>query len=377
MASPLLVTNQVGRSFGSTVALDSLTLSVFSGEFLSILGPSGSGKSTTLNLVAGFDFPSRGTILINGRDVTWAPAYARDIGMVFQNYALFPHMTARENVAFPLRARRRSRVEIERAVDEALELVQLGGVGERLPAQLSGGQQQRVALARAIVYRPALLLMDEPLGALDRKLRGDMQVEIKRLHRELGTTVVYVTHDQDEALSMSDRVAILRRGRLEQVGTPHEVYSKPATRFVASFVGDTNFLAGIVERDGVTCRLPVLDLSLPLTSFGPRPAGTRLTASFRPEHLRLANAHGRKGAVIEETLFLGSVVKSIVSIGSAKLTVVEPARGRLAFEPGQPVIVAVDADACVFFTEDENDGDIAHVPTLTTPERVPWTGRKG
>src|SRR5262249_35752269 len=154
-------------------------------------------------------FPSRGTIFINGRDVTWAPAYARDIGMVFQDYALFPHMTARENVAFPLRARRRSRLEIERAVDEALELVQLGGVGERLPVQLSGGQQQRVALARAIVYRPTLLLMDEPLGALDRKLRGDMQVEIKRIHRELGTTVIYVTHDQDEALSMSDRVAVL------------------------------------------------------------------------------------------------------------------------------------------------------------------------
>ena len=219
----------VGRTFGSTTALHELSLNVSTGEFVSILGPSGSGKSTTLNLLAGFDFPTTGSIHIGGRDVTWEPAYARDIGMVFQNYALFPHMTVNENIAFPLRARRWPRAEIAPAVERALNLVQLGTLGERLPSELSGGQQQRVALARAVVYRPKVLLMDEPLGALDRKLRADMQIEIKKLHRELGTTFLYVTHDQEEALSMSDRIAILRHGRLEQIGPPREVYTRPKT----------------------------------------------------------------------------------------------------------------------------------------------------
>ncbi len=231
----LLELRGVRKRYGAHVAVDSLDLTLRAREFLTFLGPSGSGKTTTLMMVAGLQRPDSGSIVLNGRSVDQVPPYRRDIGMVFQQYALFPHMTVRRNVAFPLEMRRLARSEIDRLVVDALRLVGLSALAARLPRELSGGQQQRVALARAIVYSPALLLMDEPLGALDRKLREQMQLEIKRMHREREISVLYVTHDQEEALTMSDRIAVFNGGRVEQVGTPQDLYERPATRFVAGF----------------------------------------------------------------------------------------------------------------------------------------------
>ena len=248
---PALVLRDLRKTFGSAVAVDGVDLEVQRGEFLTLLGPSGSGKTTTLRMIAGFMGPTGGTIEIDGQDMTRVPPYRRDVGMVFQNYALFPHMTAAQNVAFPLRMRKQPRAEIERRVGDALDLVKLRHLGDRYPRQLSGGQQQRIALARAVVFEPRLLLMDEPLGALDRKLREALQLEIIRVSRELGATVLYVTHDQEEALVMSDRIAIFSDGRIEQLGSGEDLYDRPASLFVADFIGESNILRGLYETDGV------------------------------------------------------------------------------------------------------------------------------
>jgi putative spermidine/putrescine transport system ATP-binding protein len=234
------------RRFGDVTAVDGISLDIVRGEFFTMLGPSGSGKTTTLRLIAGFEQPDGGRIELAGSDVTARPPYARDVNTVFQDYALFPHMTVRENVEYGLRIRKVARAERRQRAEEALAMVRLEGYGARKPAQLSGGQRQRVALARAIVNRPQVLLLDEPLGALDLKLRQEMQVELKRIQGEVGITFVYVTHDQEEALTMSDRLAVFDRGRIEQVGTPADVYEHPANEFVAGFVGVSN----VVERDG-------------------------------------------------------------------------------------------------------------------------------
>src|SRR5262252_3250474 len=234
------------KTFGATRAVDGVTLTAQAGEFLTLLGPSGSGKTTTLSCVAGFAVPTEGEVFIGGTPVTFEPPFKRNVGMVFQNYALFPHMTVAENLAFPLRMRKRPAVEIRERVAGALALVQLEGLGGRAPRQLSGGQQQRVALARALVFEPPVLLMDEPLGALDRKLRIEMQLELKHLHARLGVTVIYVTHDQEEALTLSDHIAVMNRGRIEQVGTPLDLYENPRTRFVAEFIGESNVVEGTV-----------------------------------------------------------------------------------------------------------------------------------
>jgi putative spermidine/putrescine transport system ATP-binding protein len=248
-AKPALVLRGLRKTFANAIAVDGVDLEVRRGEFLTLLGPSGSGKTTTLRLVAGFMSPSGGSIEIDGRDMTRVPPYQRDVGMVFQNYALFPHMTAAQNVAFPLRMRGRPRAEIERRVADALGLVKLGGLGARYPRQLSGGQQQRIALARAVVFEPRLLLMDEPLGALDRKLRKSLQLEIMHVARQLEATVVYVTHDQEEALMMSDRIAIFSAGRIQQLGTGEDLYDRPSSLFVADFIGESNILRGRFERE--------------------------------------------------------------------------------------------------------------------------------
>ena len=242
LGAPLAL-QAIAKRYGGVTAVDRLSLEVASGEFVSLLGPSGSGKTTTLMMIAGFIIPSSGSILLDGKNITRLPPYRRNIGMVYQNYALFPHMTVGRNVAFPLRMRGVGRDEIARRVGRALELVQLKGLSERRPTELSGGQQQRVALARALVFEPPLLLMDEPLGALDKKLRQELQSEIKRIQRETRGTVIYVTHDQEEALSLSDRVVVLNHGRIEQVGPPGELYERPRTRFVAEFLGAANFLS--------------------------------------------------------------------------------------------------------------------------------------
>src|SRR3954451_21742976 len=237
----------VVKMFGETVAVDHIDLEVVSGEFFSLLGPSGCGKTTTLRMIGGFEAPTSGLIELQGQDVTWLPPYKRNVNTVFQNYALFPHLTIFENVAFGLRRKGVPSADVTRQVDEMLQLVRLFGFEKRKPSQISGGQAQRVALARALINKPAVLLLDEPLGALDLKLRKQMQVELKRIQQEVGITFIYVTHDQEEAMTMSDRIAVMNRGRYEQLGEPETLYERPSTRFVAGFLGASNLLGGTCE----------------------------------------------------------------------------------------------------------------------------------
>src|ERR1700722_4098117 len=249
LATPKLRVQKLSKRYGQVTALEPIDLTVAAGELLTVLGPSGSGKTTLLHIVSGLVEPSGGAIYIDGIDHTQTPVHRRDIGMVFQSYALFPHLTVDENVAFPLRMRRRPEAEIRRRVTAALEMVRLGGLGLRMPRALSGGQQQRVALARCFVYQPSIILMDEPLGALDKKLREHMQIEIKRLHRDTGVTIIYVTHDQEEALALSDRICLMNQARIEQVGTPEEIYERPATVFAADFIGISTIFHGVRNRN--------------------------------------------------------------------------------------------------------------------------------
>ncbi|MCC6314249.1 MAG: ABC transporter ATP-binding protein, partial [Thermomicrobiales bacterium] len=299
---------------GSVVAVDGVSLDIAPGEFLTMLGPSGSGKTTTLMMLAGFETPTAGEIYVDGRPVAEMPPWRRNIGMVFQNYALFPHMTVGENIAFPLKLRKQEKARTVRAVAEALEMVGLPGYEGRYPRQLSGGQQQRVALARALVFDPRVLLMDEPLGALDKQLRERLQLEIKALHEELGVTIVYVTHDQQEALVMSDRIAVMNRGRIEQVGTPTELYDAPATRFVASFIGESNFLAGrIVETDGAIVTIDIPEIGL-LRAHGLDRSGSSdlVELTVRPEKIVFADEIGDAAANVVE-----ATIVSVVFVGDA------------------------------------------------------------
>jgi ABC-type Fe3+/spermidine/putrescine transport system ATPase subunit len=276
MTSATIRLDDVTKTFdGGVVAVDGITLDIAAGEFFSLLGPSGCGKTTSLRMIAGFELPDSGRVHVGGKDITDLPVHRRDMGMVFQSYALFPHRTVAENVAFGLRMREVPRPEIERRVKAALAQVALTGLEERKPGQLSGGQQQRVALARALVVEPPVLLCDEPLGALDRKLRQQMQFELKELQKRLGVTLVFVTHDQEEALAMSDRIAVMNRGRVEQVGAPTEIYERPRTRFVADFIGEIN----ILEEAGLARALRPEKIRLVPASEA-RVAGTVETANF-------------------------------------------------------------------------------------------------
>jgi putative spermidine/putrescine transport system ATP-binding protein len=316
----------VSKRYDSVVAVDALDLGLRTGEFLTLLGPSGSGKTTTLMMVAGLQQPDAGTITLNGTSVARLPPYRRDIGMVFQSYALFPHMSVRRNVAFPLEMRGLAKAEIARLVDEALALVKLPDHGDRLPKQLSGGQQQRVALARAMVYRPALLLMDEPLGALDRKLREQLQLEIKRVHRDRGVSVLYVTHDQEEALTMSDRIAVFNKGRIEQIGTPEELYDRPTTRFVASFIGDTNLVEGrVLGVAGGICEIETAAGRVVASTPTPLAAGSAVSIAVRPERIVLAPVEtagvGLEGVIVEQ-VFLGTSRKYVVRLADGTEIVV-------------------------------------------------------
>jgi len=311
-----LTLSGVTKRFGDAVAVREVDLELMPGEFLTMLGPSGSGKTTTLNMVAGFLQPDAGRVVLDGREITTTPAHARNIGVVFQNYALFPHLSAVRNVAFPLEMRGVGRKEALRRAHGALELVELEKCADRRPAQLSGGQQQRVALARAFVFEPSLLLMDEPLGALDKRLRETMQLEIMRLCRRVGSTVVYVTHDQEEALTMSDRIAIYNEGVIEQLGTAEDLYERPATTFVADFVGDSTILSGQSLGDGTVA-------GDGWVAAGPErsvvPAGRRASVVIRPEMVRLSPAEDTKSAVnqmtghVTDVVYLGSQVKYIVT----------------------------------------------------------------
>src|SRR5262245_57028864 len=288
MSISLLQLNDVSKIFDAITAVDRISFALAEGEFLSLLGPSGSGKTTTLQMIAGLMRPNSGEINFAGRAIDPLPPYKRDIGMVFRNYALFPHLTVARNIAFPLEMRRMRRVEVARRVAAVLKLVDLAGFEARYPRQLSGGQQQRVALARAIVFEPKLLLMDEPLGALDKKLREQMQLEIKHLHKRLGVSIIYVTHDQDEALVMSDRIGVFNQGRLEQIGTVEQLYEEPMTRFVAEFVGETNVIRGAVRHgaDGC-CTLDTAEGRLRGRARQAFSIGSAALISVRPERLRL------------------------------------------------------------------------------------------
>jgi ABC-type Fe3+/spermidine/putrescine transport system ATPase subunit len=298
----------IAKRYGAAEALFPLDLEIASGEFVSFLGPSGSGKSTLLNICAGFTEPTAGSLFVAGRDVTDAPARRRNIGMVFQNYALFPHLNVFENIAYGLRVRRIARAELERRVEEALRTVRLDGFGGRSVRSLSGGQQQRVALARAMVIEPDILLMDEPLGALDKQLRKEVQIEIRRMHVARPRTTLYVTHDQEEALVMSDRIALLRGGRLVQLGTARELYSRPVDAFVARFLGESNLIAGRVAAlgDGGAA-LGADGLAAPIEGFAAQGlrVGETACALIRPEHVRLVS--GGQPARIVERIFLGEI----------------------------------------------------------------------
>ena len=332
-----VIVRNLAKSYGEQLAVADVSLHAAPGEFLSLIGPSGSGKTTTLMMIAGFADPTSGSIRLDGQDITHASPQKRQLGMVFQNYALFPHMTVRENIAFPLRVRRWEKARLHAAVEDALRMVKLDAYAERLPRQLSGGQQQRVALARAIVFRPQVILMDEPLGALDKNLRYQMQAEIKELQRQLGTTVIYVTHDQEEALNMSDRLIVMNQGRIEQAGRPAEIYDAPANAFVARFLGEANLLA--IRPLGAEGGSTVV-----ATPGGTRfrvrgPVGTQASYLFvRPEKLRLVSEPAADTTVagcIRRVSFLGSMVRYAVDIREAEPVLVDVANdiaGRPAHE---------------------------------------------
>jgi len=326
---------RVEKSYdGRTLVVHDLDLGVKRGEFLTLLGPSGSGKTTCLLMLAGFELPTSGEIFLDGKEVTRLPPHRREIGMVFQNYALFPHLSVAENVAFPLSVRRQQRAEIEKRVSHALDMVKLSGLGQRRPAQLSGGQQQRVALARVLVYEPQLILLDEPLGALDKQLREEMQYELKRLHRMVGITMIYVTHDQSEAMAMSDRIAVFHAGRIQQLGCPQALYEAPQNAFVAQFIGESNRLRGTIEFANGHCLRVRLEAGgfvscVAAASLGP---GTRAIVSVRPERILLGDAAidcaNRFSVRIDDIAYLGDhlLVHCIAQCGPM-LTVKLPNRG--------------------------------------------------
>jgi spermidine/putrescine ABC transporter ATP-binding subunit len=306
------------KQFGADVhAVRDVTLDISAGEFVSLLGPSGSGKTTLLMMIAGFHMPTSGRIFARGKDITSAPPAKRNFGVVFQSYALFPHMTVRRNVAYPLAARRVSKRRRGRLVADALELVGLQELGSRRPAELSGGQQQRVALARALVYEPSVLLLDEPLGALDRALRERMQTELRRIHDAVGCTFLYVTHDQEEALTMSDRVVVMQNGRIEQVGTPVEIYSRPANEFVATFVGTANLIPGeVVGREHERARVR-LDSGTEVWAAGSdRKKSERVLLVFRPEQLTINPTNRTSSEEGHDVLHLDGEVRRITFAGS-------------------------------------------------------------
>ncbi|WP_426958658.1 ABC transporter ATP-binding protein [Muricoccus radiodurans] len=314
VADPALRLRGLERRFGNHLAVAGIDLDVAPGEFVTLLGPSGCGKTTTLNLIAGFIQPSAGSIALAGQEVAGLPPFRRDLGVVFQDYALFPHMTVAENVGFGLRMRGVPRAEIVTRVTEALGMVRLEGLGARRPGQLSGGQRQRVALARALVIRPRMLLLDEPLSNLDLKLREEMRLEITALQRRLGIATVFVTHDQGEALAMSDRIAVMRAGRIEQIGAPTKIYARPATRFVAEFIGSINILSGISEGPGALPGTVLVRTGLGLvtaTTDRPLPSGTTLELAVRPERMLLGDAAPQPGdtmlrARVETAVYVGA-----------------------------------------------------------------------
>ncbi len=362
-SEPLVQFIGVEKSYdGRTVAVRDLTLDVGKGEFLTLLGPSGSGKTTTLNMLAGFERPTSGKILLAGRPVDRLPPYERNIGMVFQNYALFPHMTVGENVAFPLSVRHMRRTEITDRVQRALMMVQLETLADRRPSQLSGGQQQRIALARALVFEPSLVLMDEPLGALDKKLREQMQIEIKLLHERLGLTVVYVTHDQSEALTMSDRIAVFQNGQVIQQGTPDVLYRHPRDAFVAGFIGENNMLSGIVAANdhGQVCVALAGGPQVTATAVGDLDNGAEVVVAVRPEAVRVSvhpeSGDNRCRALINSRIYFGDHQRLLAEIGEGHRVLVKvPASFDVT--AGASIFLCWDAADCRAFPASASAAD--------------------
>jgi putative spermidine/putrescine transport system ATP-binding protein len=337
------------KRYGDTTVVKDVSLDIAQGEFLVLLGPSGCGKTTTLRMIAGFVEPSEGVISLGGQDVTRLPPWKRNTGLVFQSYALFPHLTVGENVAFGLEMRKTAAAETRERVAEALKLVRLDGFGERLPRQLSGGQQQRVALARALAFRPDVLLLDEPLSNLDAKLRAEVRVEIRELQQKLGLTTVMVTHDQEEALSMADRLVVMAQGEMRQAGTQRDLYERPADRFVAGFVGRSNFIEGTVEGEGRFTSEGGIALRCP-----PAPAG-KATLALRPEAISIGEAAGALDnhvqGVVEYIGYLGAVLDIRVKLSERERLIVQVANraGLPLPAPGETLRLGWPAEACRIF----------------------------
>ena len=352
---------RLSKSYGSSRVLDDVSFTVDAGRFFTLLGPSGSGKTTILKIVAGFVLQDEGEVYADDRELSDEPPYRRDVGLVFQNYALFPHMTVAANVDFPLRMRKVPRVEAEQRIRQALEIVRLTGLENRYPRQLSGGQQQRVALARTLVFNPSVVLMDEPLGALDRKLREHMQTEIKQIQRRLGITVVYVTHDQEEALTLSDRIGVMHRGRLEQLGTPEDLYERPRSRFVADFIGESNFLPGdVVDTAGVGLAFETRRGAKLCASAGPGATAGAGVLFVRPEKITLAPEGGDQGhalpGIVRDVVYVGESCRYQVELDTGDVLIVKQMNAvtRVAHAPGDRVTIAFrPIDAVVFPDEPE------------------------
>jgi spermidine/putrescine transport system ATP-binding protein len=375
------------KQFREVLAVDHVNLEIQTGEFFSLLGPSGCGKTTTLRMMGGLEAPTSGTIEIRGNDVTAHPPERRPVNTVFQNYALFPHLNVFENVAFGLRRRHESKDEIRRRVGDALALVRLTGLDKRSPDRLSGGQQQRVALARALVCEPTVLLLDEPLGALDLKLRKQLQVELKRIQREVGITFVYVTHDQEEALTLSDRIAVMRAGQVEQLGSPEELYDRPRNRFVAGFIGTTNILDGHVVSvgiDGSVIRLSTGELCV--GPAGAPAAGQPVELAIRPEAIELCAATEGTGVAatpagpldggasslrghIEQSAYLGTGISYIVRTVGGQLVTVSCARSADRFETGGLVQLAWQPASALVLAPTEESGRAAPLAETNAQEK--------
>lgn len=348
---------KVTKQFGDQHIVKGIDLDIYKGEFLTLLGPSGCGKTTTLRMIAGFEQPTSGEILLEGKNVAGLPPHKRDINTVFQNYALFPHMTVKENIGYGLKMKGTPKSEIDGRVQDALRIVQMEAFATRKPRELSGGQQQRVAVARAIVNNPTVLLLDEPLGALDLKLRKQMQFELKHLQQKLGITFIYVTHDQEEALTMSDRVAVMNNGLIEQIDSPTKIYNQPQTRFVADFIGETNLLKGKLKTSKATyCEVEVEGSLFPISSIEEEiKTDKEVILSIRPEMISVSRKieEGKAGLVgrVSEQVFVGAAYKTIVTLPSGvEVVVVQSAATSGQTQPGEEVFLTWESDKAVVLT---------------------------
>lgn len=351
----------VSKAYGEVAALGQVDLEIKPGEFVALLGPSGSGKTTLLNIAAGFIEPTTGQVFIGDQDVTQLPPRRRNIGMMFQSYALFPHLSVFENIAYGLRVRKRPEDEIRSRVTRALTMVQMAGTERRRIGELSGGQQQRVALARAVAIDPNLLLMDEPLGALDRQLRKHMQLEIRRLHREIGGTTIYVTHDQEEALVMADRVGVMRAGRLEQIGRPDELYKQPKNTFVAAFLGESNLFSGrIIKRQGklATISVPELELEISGRCHGGLTVGDKAAALLRPENIRFGQMPGNIRGRVVEVVYLGELYATKVRLTSGQEVWSRTFSFDRALQEGEEVTAQFNPDDVLILETDDTREEI-------------------